>query len=286
MGVTEAAKTALTKAITSLKANMKIVEKTAIHKQSVSFYEGGVGVYTLGCLIYDKIGDNKSRDFCYSQVLNYSKYCTGEEAEDEILYGNAGYLYSLLFLHIYNPELFSPKEQISEVLIALIEEGRSTNKDGLLLYFFPRHKEKLYFGGAHGQMGIYYMLFMTLLKFPLETLPNISTENQKYLVEGLKESTKFMLECQFKTGNFPSSHGSESDKLIHFCHGATGAVPFLLSAYKYFGEDELLKRALKAGEAVWARGIIKKGNGLCHGITGNAYPLFALYRYIYIYIYI
>ena len=36
--------------------------------------------------------------------------------------------------------------------------------------------------------------------------------------------------------------------------------------------------ALKAGEDLWEKGMLLKGNGVCHGITGNAYGMFSLYR--------
>lgn len=45
------------------------------------------------------------------------------------------------------------------------------------------------------------------------------------------------------------------------------------------GSDRYREAALKAGEDLWKRGILLKGNGVCHGITGNAYALFTLYRY-------
>ncbi len=43
--------------------------------------------------------------------------------------------------------------------------------------------------------------------------------------------------------------------------------------------DRYKEAALKAGEDLWERGILIKGNGVCHGITGNAYALLSLYRY-------
>jgi lantibiotic modifying enzyme len=52
----------------------------------------------------------------------------------------------------------------------------------------------------------------------------------------------------------------------------------LISAYKLFNNDIYLKSALKAGELVWKKGMLLKGNGICHGITGNAYVLHSLYR--------
>ncbi|CAM9854296.1 unnamed protein product [Chrysoparadoxa australica] len=38
------------------------------------------------------------------------------------------------------------------------------------------------------------------------------------------------------------------------------------------------KLAEAAGEAVWKFGLLKKGPGLCHGVSGNAYALLFLYK--------
>lgn len=38
--------------------------------------------------------------------------------------------------------------------------------------------------------------------------------------------------CVFSSGNFPSSQGSQSDRLVHWCHGAPGAIFLFGSAYK------------------------------------------------------
>jgi len=39
-----------------------------------------------------------------------------------------------------------------------------------------------------------------------------------------------------------------------------------------------LSVALKCGEAVWERGILKKGYGICHGVAGNAYTFLGLFK--------
>lgn len=36
--------------------------------------------------------------------------------------------------------------------------------------------------------------------------------------------------------------------------------------------------ATRAAEVVWHRGLLKKGPGLCHGLTGNGYALLRVYR--------
>lgn len=37
--------------------------------------------------------------------------------------------------------------------------------------------------------------------------------------------------------------------------------------------------ALECGEVIWHRGLLQKGAGLCHGITGNAYFFLSIYRF-------
>ena len=42
--------------------------------------------------------------------------------------------------------------------------------------------------------------------------------------------------------------------------------------------DRLMKAAIDAGTITWERGLIFKGNSLCHGIAGNGYLLHSIYR--------
>jgi hypothetical protein len=44
------------------------------------------------------------------------------------------------------------------------------------------------------------------------------------------------------------------------------------------GDQAYLSAAERAGELVWQRGLLKKGPGLCHGVSGNAYALARLYK--------
>jgi hypothetical protein len=48
---------------------------------------------------------------------------------------------------------------------------------------------------------------------------------------------------------------------VHWCHGATGAVFLLCKAYEQLGNMEYLEAALRSGQAVWERGLLKKGPG-------------------------
>ncbi|PNH06704.1 LanC-like protein 1, partial [Tetrabaena socialis] len=66
--------------------------------------------------------------------------------------------------------------------------------------------------------------------------------------------------------------------LVHWCHGAPGAVLLWCKAHEVLGDVSYLEAAERAGEVVWQLGLLRKGHGLCHGTSGNAYALLALHR--------
>jgi len=126
---------------------------------------------------------------------------------------------------------------------------------------------KAYLGAAHGVAGILYML----LHVPSVTQdahwqPLITATIDR--LSGLKS----------EEGNFPGKCGESSAHLIHFCHGAPGFVWLFCKAYAVLGEARFLKEARAAGELVWRCGLLKKGPGLCHGISGNGYALVTLFK--------
>lgn len=83
-----------------------------------------------------------------------------------------------------------------------------------------------------------------------------------------------LLPLRFPTGNLPSSLGSDSDKLVHWCHGGPGLMMVLDQAGRAVGGPPDWRAAAdEAAADVWRRGLLSKGIGLCHGISGNAYAL-------------
>lgn len=82
-------------------------------------------------------------------------------------------------------------------------------------------------------------------------------------------------------GEFPRRMGPTRDKepLMHWCHGAVGAVFLFTQAEKVLGGDgRYMEVALRAGEAVWRRGLLRKGPGVCHGVSGSAYAFLRLFK--------
>ncbi len=145
--------------------------------------------------------------------------------------------------------------------------------------------DSAYLGAAHGSMGILYVL----LHVP-EPLLSAAVPHSIELVRRAVEYI-MTLECdEFGTrgvrkGHFPSRMGSVSEKepLVHWCHGAPGAVYLFTQAEKVLitSKDQkgrYLAVAERAGEAIWQRGLLKKGPGACHGVSGNAFALLKLYK--------
>lgn len=100
--------------------------------------------------------------------------------------------------------------------------------------------------------------------------------------------------------NWPAELGAivEREKeLVHWCHGAPGSsgasaqscpplvspgcsragVAFLF-AKAYLINKKYLDTCLRCGELVWQKGLLKKGPGICHGVSGSAYVFLLLYR--------
>jgi hypothetical protein len=73
---------------------------------------------------------------------------------------------------------------------------------------------------------------------------------------------------------WPTRAGNEHARdRAHWCHGAPGAILLFARAHEVLGGEGgggYLPAALRVGEAVWARGLLRKGPGACRGVAGNA----------------
>nr|CAD7262936.1 unnamed protein product [Timema shepardi] len=234
---------------------------------------------------------------------------------DEILYGRAGYLYNLLYLNKHiGPDTVSP-DHIKQVVAALLQSGqqlaRREKRSVPLMYMWHG---KYYIGGAHGISGILYMLLLVTSAI-LQSGCNLAHQEKikvplmyrwygeyyvgaahgisgilytlllakKYLSRTeldtlLRPTIDYLQGIRYPSKNFPSSLNSDSDRLVHWCHGAPGAVYLFTEAYKVFGDDQYMQTALDCGEVVWKRGLLAKGYSICHGVSGNAYTFLHLYQ--------
>lgn len=80
----------------------------------------------------------------------------------------------------------------------------------------------------------------------------------------------------------PMSYGQTSE-FVQFCHGSPGTLILLSAALKnsQLTQDHWCpdwdQTIYLATQRIWEEGILSKGGSLCHGISGNGWPLLMLY---------
>lgn len=93
--------------------------------------------------------------------------------------------------------------------------------------------------------------------------------------------------CISHNGHLPTSipprQSSRPSPLVQICHGAPALLLLLATAKRIPGLDEFhtpeWDDAVRLGsERIWEEGVLSKGGGICHGITGNAWPWLMLYE--------
>ena len=68
---------------------------------------------------------------------------------------------------------------------------------------------------------------MTVFLLKAASAPSVQTN-----LRSIEGCVGFLLTQQFPSGNLPSSLESQTDKLIHWCHGAPGAIHLMVKAYQ------------------------------------------------------
>ncbi|CAA3019739.1 lanC GCR2 [Olea europaea subsp. europaea] len=224
----------------------------------VTFICGEAGVCALGAVVAKHAGDEQ---LCDQYLTQFKEIKLPKNLPDELLYGRAGFLWACSFLNKNIGKDAISTTRMRSVVDDIIKSGRQLAK-GICPLMYEWHGKK-YWGAAHGLAGIMYVLMDMDLK-PDE-------------LEDVKGTLSYMIKNRFPRGNYPSSEGSDSDRLVHWCHGAPGVALTLVKAAEVFGSNEFLQAAIDAGEVVWNRGLLKRV-GICHGISGNTYVFLSLYQ--------
>lgn len=257
-------------------------EEGQFHRSSfrVSLLEGRwVGAKTLVCAVLHELGQRgEARQVADDLISVLGRQCLDlPTGECEVLYGRAGALQAILFLRNELQDRFFGSDMALSLARVIVNEGQDTS---------GRHKShlpllwewhgKAYLGAAHGLVGI----LQTLLYLNMEEFASLE-EDLKVPVRALiRQTVDGLDELSFPSGNLQSSMGSRSgDRLVHWCHGAPGHLMLLVKAAEFFEEKKYLERAKQVAQhVVWPRGLLRKGVGLCHGISGNSYALLSLAR--------
>jgi len=237
--------------------------------EDVSFFCGTPGALAIACASCKLLGDGEGAASHLRRLLEWAPWAFNH-SEDELLFGRAGYIYALLWARRRcgpgAADFDTPLRQTAERLVATgkARAGRGYRDWPLMWHCF----DEPYVGAAHGIVGILAMLF--------HCYGLLSPPSQQLVVQTLEK----LLASRFRSGNLPIILGERRDEHVHWCHGAPGMPTLAAAATAALGNDGGLLQdvASKAGEVVWERGAILKGNGLCHGIAGNGYTFLTLYR--------
>ncbi|KAL4566869.1 hypothetical protein LXL04_030995 [Taraxacum kok-saghyz] len=239
---------------------LKACDSASYGSSRVTFICGQAGVSALGAVVAKQSND----DHLFNHYLTrFREIKLPNDLPNELLYGRAGYLWACLFINKNVGENVISSTHMREITDEIIKAGRNMSRGKSECPLMYEWYGKRYWGAAHGLAGIMNVLMDMML-------------NEDEL-EDVKGTLVYMIRTRFSSGNYPSSEGSDSDRLVHWCHGAPGVALTLAKAAMIFGSDEFRKGAIDAGEVVWKRGLLKRV-GICHGISGNTYVFLSLYR--------
>lgn len=238
-----------------------------------SVYIGSAGAYLVASLIY---ADDGYLDAAKQYAEMYKAPVMLQSAldanEDEVLFGRAGYLLGLLQVEAYAGVDISA--EATQVVQRMIDSGKAgtqllRSKQNELPPLFYAWNYSFYVGAAHGLFGIAFSLLKARRFWP-----------DSSVASDVFSLVDWLLDCECDAGGVPGKGGHFPTKvypkvhpLVHWCHGAPGAIFTFSEAYAASERQAYFDATMRAAQVVWTYGLLNKGPGLCHGISGNAYAL-------------
>ena len=275
----------------------------------VSLLEGPyVGAICMLVHIMTLSGDRHSAmQYANELISQLSTVCNSMDASEcEVLYGRAGALQGIFYVRQVLKDTTFASHFVVTMATHILQVGLHTSqeyfkgsaKDAAIPLLWMWH-DTAYLGAAHGVVGI----LQTLLYMTSQEWQQVerSSRGLEGILEKVQQTIDILISSPYYiyegTGNFKSSlklerkhhhhhghhHGHEErDRLVHWCHGSPGLCMLLLRASEVFPRrsESYTKHAIQLAESViYPRGVLQKGVGLCHGISGNAYIFLSLSRY-------
>ncbi|KAL1463038.1 hypothetical protein WDU94_014830 [Cyamophila willieti] len=250
----------------------KLIERALRHlkRRRFSFLNGDAGSLAVSALIYEALGKQEQAKDSVEKLKSLAPHVIdlNSDIPDEILYGRAGYLYSLLFVNKNVKSTHVDTALIRQVVESILKSGQalSAEKQSSIPLEYEWHG-KNYYGAAHGVAGILFTL--------LKANAHLTDRERDTLV---KPTLDALLKESLPSGNLKSSQGSSADRLVQWCHGSPGFVSLLQVAYEIYNDQSYFDVLLKGSDHVWKAGLLRKGYSLCHGVAGNAYSFLTVYH--------
>ncbi|CAG0880357.1 unnamed protein product [Cyprideis torosa] len=245
-----------------------------------AFILGSCGAWAVGAVIAHHLGD---RETAGRRLREFQKGATAclpidyfRHGGDEMLVGRAGYLLGCRWLASQlGQEPINQKHRFA-LLDVMVESGMryAKNHKSFIPLMYSYYGTE-YLGAAHGLCGILFVML----------------QNQDWLAQSphkdvVRAAMDAFMNLQTEEGNFPCAmddlvgrrNRRPEDELVHWCHGAPGAVYCVAKAYLTWNDEKYLKSLRRAADLVWEKGLLLKGPGICHGVAGNAEVFLLLYR--------
>ncbi|TPX63719.1 hypothetical protein SpCBS45565_g06388 [Spizellomyces sp. 'palustris'] len=300
-------------AIANCNSFLRQLKDAKIVCHDVGYLRSQGGVWATGALVYHHTGNNERSAFCLAQLVSMKHMALSANCSQDFSYGRPGYLYALLYVRRY---LTNAHETITNDLVeAILNTVLNDGAEGAKRQFYgpsDRRGHKMdfgqtrspfiwlwymerYLGAAHGMAGA----LTSVLSVPSSLLKAVNEaetddmprepagEEERAKVTHVERALKYLQSRKLANGSYMlriddtrtnSSQLFEEKEFVQFCHGAPGVALCLCRGYEVYKKEEYLSAAKEAADLVWKRGLIRKGVGLCHGISGNAYLFLTLYR--------
>ncbi|KAM3725969.1 LanC-like protein [Dirofilaria immitis] len=254
---------------------LKQIKQSEHRKDEGQYLLGTLGVYVIKAILDYEMKKSVNTTVIDKVASLIDVICARDylpNGADEILVGRAGFLAAILTLRMRLHHDIVSNLCVKKVVDCIIDSGRCyAKRHGCRAPLMYQYYNVEYLGAAHGLMGILQML----LSFS-DLLDNTALRD-------IESTLDWLLEIQAEDGNFSPSvkeigMNRGSNELLHWCHGATGAVHLMIVAYLCTKKVKFLETAEKALDLIWKRGILRKGPGICHGVAGGGYAFLLYYR--------
>lgn len=214
-------------------------------------------------LFKEKISPStENRELLYQQIKN-----SPNNDLNEILYGTPSTM-----LVAFNAFKLTGDERFKNVFQMLKENLISKWKyeEKYQCHLWTQHfaESRHYIGAAHGTFGNLQVL--------LRAKELLNTDELKSIEVKTSDTFQKLASTTEEYANWPTLADSEQKFLLHWCHGAPGAICALADQLPRTTENNNL--ILKSGELVWHAGPLKKGTSLCHGTSGNALAFLKIFK--------
>lgn len=226
----------------------------------------------------------------HGNVISFNGHNLGA---DELLFGRAGLLWAVLTIQRHcleeqakttiGPRLEPILQHLPKLVDAILAAGKQGSQDfekqhgrkAPLPLMWPWLDNHYALGSVHGISGIIAILLAY----------DVSLFSREYLDLMSDTVTGLCQICIENDGHLPMaippipSSEQHSSPLLQLCHGSPGMLVLLGAVYRNpfflnkFWRPEWETALYLATEQIWKEGLLSKGGNLCHGLTGNIWPL-------------